>query len=227
MAEFGPSRKFGEMNKARLDSNDRDFLDTLQRLGTATIQEICTELGVTATAIRQKLNRLLAADLVIREKVRVGRGRPHHVYKVTETGLRELGDNYADLAMVMWSQLKNIDDEEIRNQIISNIRQSFVERYKRSVNGESLEERFKQLKNVLEERGYDVEVNLDEPFPILRENNCPFHELASSDPSICEFELSVIGEVLGKNIQLTQCCLDGDSCCEFQPQETPSGAIDS
>ncbi len=215
------------MVKPQLDSNDREFLETLQRLNIATIQQICSELGVTATAIRQRLNRLLAAALVSREIVRIGRGRPHHVYKVTEAGLRDLGDNYADLAMVMWSQLKNIEDESVKKQIVENIRQTFIERYKKSVNGSTLLDRFKQLKDVLGDRGYDVELRSEEPFPILRENNCPFYEIASVDPSICEFELSIIEEVLGESVELTQCCLDGDGCCEFQPVETGSGSIDS
>ena len=53
--------------------------------------------------------------------------------------------------------------------------------------------------------------------PILRENNCPYLELASSDPAICELEKEVFRKVLGSEVELTQCCLDGHTCCEFQP----------
>jgi predicted ArsR family transcriptional regulator len=72
-----------------------------------------------------------------------------------------------------------------------------------------------QLQAAMVERGFDVEVQTTRQLPILRENSCPYHELASSDPAICELEQSVFGELLGADVELTKCCLDGHSCCEF------------
>ncbi|NOX55177.1 MAG: MarR family transcriptional regulator, partial [Planctomycetes bacterium] len=84
--------------KAVLDrTNDRQLLQQLHRLGSATVSQLCAELGVTATAVRQRLLRLQSAELVTREAVRSGRGRPRYVYRLTDAGLRSLGDNYSDL----------------------------------------------------------------------------------------------------------------------------------
>lgn len=203
--------------KHTLDPHDREFLDHLARMGGGTVQEICEELGVTATAVRQRLVRLAGLNFIHRETVRSGRGRPFHTYSVTPTGQRELGDNYADLAMILWRELKQIADPAVRELIFERIRESLVERYGHLVHAETLNERFRQLGEALLDRGFHVEVDDSGRLPILRENNCPYLELASSDPAICELEKEVFRKVLGSEVELTQCCLDGHTCCEFQP----------
>lgn len=203
--------------RANLESNDRQFLDQLHRLDGGTVQEICDEIGVTATAVRQRLTRLQGLGFIAREAIRSGRGRPHHVYRVTEEGLRELGDNYADLAMILWNEVKNIEQPDVRARVLERVQGAFVDRYGRYVQAGSLQERFSQLRQALVERGFDVEIDNSGPLPILRENNCPYLEMADHDPSICELEREVFQRVLGTDVELTQCCLEGSHCCEFQP----------
>jgi predicted ArsR family transcriptional regulator len=203
--------------KHTLDPHDRDFLDHLNRIGRGTIQDICEELGVTATAVRQRLVKLESLNFIQRETVRQGRGRPYHAYSVTPSGQRELGDNYSDLAMILWRELRQIEDPAVRELIFERISEALVNRYGHLVQAESLNERFRQLGEALSDRGFHVEVDNSGQLPILRENNCPYLELASTDPAICELEKDVFRKVLGSDVELTQCCLDGHSCCEFQP----------
>lgn len=215
------------MMKSMLDSNDRHFLELLQRLGPATVQEICEELGVTATAVRQRLTRLLSLGLLSREVVRAGRGRPHHKYAVTVAGLRELGDNYADLAVILWHELQNIEDPAVRERVVHRIEEALVERYGQVVEGRSLNDRMQQLTEQMVERGFDMEVDTSGRLPILRENNCPYPELANEDSRICELEQAVFSRVLGRDMNLTQCCLEGHSCCEFQAAEENENSIET
>lgn len=206
--------------RSKLEPNDRDFLEQVHRLGAATIAEICDALGVTATAVRQRLTRLQSQGLMTRETVRSGRGRPHHTYRVTDDGQRELGDNYSDLAMILWDQLQAIEEPDLRSRLLQGVQQALVNRYGKVVQGASLEERIEQLRQALSDRGFSVEVDSSSGLPILRENNCPYHELASSDPSICELEQAVFQRVLGAEVKLAQCCLEGHSCCEFHATDT-------
>lgn len=198
-----------------LEQLDADFLEQLQRLGTASVQEICDAVGVTATAVRQRLVRLLAEGFVARELVRAGRGRPRYMYHVSEEGLRQLGDNYSDLAMILWRALRNVTDGEIRADLARRVRSALVARFGVGVHGPRLEDRFRQLQAALVERGFDVEVDSSSGLPILREKSCPYQELASSDRAICELEEEVFQQVLGVPVELSQCRLDGHSCCEF------------
>ena len=202
--------------KAVLDTNDRQFLARLHRLGPGTVQVICDDLGVTATAVRQRLTRLTALEMVTRELVRAGRGRPYYEYSVTDTGIRELGDNYADLALILWRELRNIEEPAVREQVAGRVRDALVTRYGKYVRSQSINDRLGELETALSENGFDVETDTSDLLPILRENSCPYHDLAQVDSGICELELLVFEDVLGTKVTRTQCCLEGDHCCEFQ-----------
>lgn len=200
-----------------VEPGDELFLQQMHRQGHCSIQDLCAASQVTATAVRQRLNRLLALGLVSRETVRQGRGRPHHAYVVTELGLRQLGDNYSDLALLLWNALSQIEDEGVRRKVLSQLKFAFARRYGAGVSGETLAERMEQLSESLSAHGFRVEVDQRNGLPILRENNCPYHELATIDAGICALEQDVFEQVLGVPLVLAQCCRDGHGCCEFQP----------
>jgi predicted ArsR family transcriptional regulator len=219
------------MTSIPLDPQDRQFLDRLGRLGGGTVRELCGHLGVTATAVRQRLVRLGARRLIERETVRHGRGRPRHIYRVNEAGQRELGDNYTDLAQILWRELQKIEDAEVRRQLVRRIEDALVQRYgppdgaadgsapdgKVTDGSPDLPRRLERLRDAMLKRGFHVEVDSTGELPILREHLCPYLDLAAEDPSICELERDVFRRVLGTDVRLTQCCLDGHSCCEFEP----------
>ena len=133
--------------------------------------------------------------------------------------MRSLGDNYSDLALILWKELMQIEEPDIRQRVMSRIKEALSRRYgdgARFRNRSPLH-RFMELKSALAQRGFSVEVDNDGTLPVLRESNCPYHELASQDSSICELEQSVFEEVLGMKIERTQCCMDGHHSCEFVP----------
>ncbi len=208
--------------KASLETSDRSFLDQLHRLGSGTISEICESVGVTATAVRQRLVRLQGQGFVSRVMVRSGRGRPHFVYQVSESGLNQLGENYSDLALILWQEMQSIEEPVLRQRVVRRVRDSMVQRYGRSDHSRSMPDRLRQLQASLVSRGFDVEIDTSGDLPILRENSCPYQELASADAGICELEQEVFGDVLGTKVTLTKCCRDGHHCCEFQAETVGS-----
>lgn len=206
--------------KTTLDQSDGQFLQALHRSGPQTVQEIGEAHGVTATAIRQRLLRLQGAGFVTRQLIRQGRGRPHFRYTVTEKGLRQLGDNYGDLALILWREIHLIADPVVREQIVAKVRDAMVARFGH-VEG-SLAEKLLVLQERLKGRGYDVEVALEGSLPVLREHNCPYQELAEQDRNICDLEREVFENLLGERVTLERCYLDGHRCCEFEIAGTAS-----
>lgn len=203
--------------KTELDQSERQFLEQLQRLGAGTIQEIGDAIGVTATAVRQRLARLQELGYVVRELERAGRGRPHHRYRITDKGMRQLGDNYSDLALILWREIKSINDVGVRDHLRQKVRDALVARFGSVEDIPLLWDRMTHLKSELEVRGYSVDVDQTGNLPILRENNCPFHELAETDRTICELEQDVFERVLGAPVRLKKCCQDEQhTCCEFE-----------
>src|ERR1700676_1476717 len=87
------------------ESSDRVLLDLIRRSGPATVVDMAARLGVTGTAIRNRLARLLGAGLVERRAENKGRGRPRHTYEASVLAQKQLGQNYADLAVALWEEL--------------------------------------------------------------------------------------------------------------------------
>lgn len=199
-----------------IDAGDHEFLQSLRRRGTSSIPDLCKMLGVTATAVRQRLGRLEAHGLVVRVAVRAGRGRPHHDYTISESGLQLLGDNYAELALLLWQELHRIEDADVRDKVLARVQEVMVSRYTSEVRSPELNERLGELQRAMAARGFDVELDTSHRLPVLRETNCPYHELAKQDRGICELEHRVLRKVLGVDLDLKRCTRDGDLCCEFE-----------
>ena len=207
--------------RVAVDRNDQEFLEQLHRMCGGSVQEICDAVGVTATAVRQRLTRLEGDELVVRETVKSGRGRPRHVYRVSDAGLRHLGENYRDLALVLWRAIHQVDNSAVRASLLSAVRDEFVQKYGRVNSSGPLENRVQQLQEQLVSQGYDFEFDAEAGLPVLRETSCPYQDLATLDPSICEMESDVFSRILNADVSLTQGCLDGHAHCEFHVTERP------
>lgn len=204
-----------------IDEGDEAVLLHLQREGHATIPSLCEATRVTATAVRQRLKRLQSLGFVHRVAVRTERGRPHHAYQLTPAGVHALGDNYGELAQLLWDEVQLIDEPEIRTRVMGRIELQLATRYASRVTGRTVAERMQELRVVLQERGFRVEVADQAGLPVLREQHCPYHELATTDAQVCQMEQRVFEQVLGTPLVLAKSCRDGHGCCEFQLAETP------
>lgn len=201
------------------DDSDREFLRTLQKLQPVTVRELCEVLDVTATAVRQKLTRMQAEGLIWREVSRQERGRPRHDYRLTATAVKYLGDDHAEIAAILWQEIMRIPDAVVRLTLLRSIRESLITRFGTSAPEGSVASRLAEMCAKLGTHGFDIDFDLQTEtgqLPILREHNCPYHEIASTDKSICELEQSVFSALLGVPVELSSCRLDGHRCCEFQ-----------
>jgi predicted ArsR family transcriptional regulator len=199
------------------ESPDKVMLDCLRREGAVTISALVKEMGVTATAVRQRLQRLMAEGLIQRQTERKSRGRPNHRYSLTEKGERAAGTNFADIAIVLWEEVKSVDDPAIRRGLLKRIAGRLVERYRNRVSGETLSERMTGLATLMDEREIPFEVDSSGELPVLTALACPYPELAKLDRGVCTMEKLMLSEILGENVRLTECRLDGANCCTFTP----------
>ena len=197
---------------------DRVIVDFIRRNDSATIAQLVDFLGVTATAVRQRLNRLMDAGLVARESHAAGRGRPMHTYSLTSAGARVGGNNYEDLAGVLWSEVRAVDDPKVRRGLLTRIVSRLAEVYREEIQGESLAERMASLAKVMRKRDIPFEVaDADESqLPVLTALACPYPDLAEQDRGICSMEKMLFTEILGEGIRLGDCRLDGATCCTFE-----------
>ena len=185
------------------------------------VGELTDLLGVTATAVRQRIERILELELIDREKVVAGRGRPTFRYRLTVTGHRDAGANPADLADAMWREIVAVEDDEIRNKLVSavgaRLGQQYAMQFEADRQQHSFEDRMQQLSDLMSARQMVTQVNTVDELPVLDICVCPYPTLtgASDDRAMCRLEEQMISEALGQPMHLSSCRLDGDGCCQF------------
>ncbi|QDU56493.1 helix-turn-helix transcriptional regulator [Aeoliella mucimassa] len=213
------------MSATVFDSDDA-LLNLLRKRGSVEITELVDALGVTATAVRQRLTRLMDDGLITREESeRRGRGRPRHSYQLTEKGRRTSGNNYADLVDVLWAEIRAIEDPEIQAGLLKRIATQLASRAG-ELSGATLGEKMQNLAQMMQQRRipFEVEMKSDE-LPVLTAMACPYPELVEQDKSICAMERMLFSEVLGESLKLSGCRPQGDSCCSFEPSRAGDDSL--
>ena len=201
---------------------DRDLLVAMRDGQTAGIGELTQRLQVTATAIRQRIERLLEARLIDREKSVAGRGRPTYHYCINNAGRQVIGADPSDLVQAMWEEILAIEDPQLRDLMLQRVAERLGREYAAQLDDEApLDERMQRLSALLASRRVSSDVISSGELPVLDIGTCPFPTLAdgTNDHSMCRLEEKVLSEALGEQLQLSQCRLDGDACCQFSPAE--------
>jgi predicted ArsR family transcriptional regulator len=202
------------------ETSDLQFLDLLRKDRALSVSQLIVKTGVTATAVRQRLNRLLRDGLIERQASAGSRGRPSHRYQLTDKGRRSAGANFADLAVALWQEIREIKDREIQRGLLQRLSKRMASSYAEQIHGDSLGERMESLAQLFTSRQIPFEAQKasdTRSLPVLSAHACPYPELAEQDQSICAMERMMFSELLGENVKLTNCRLNGDSCCTFEP----------
>jgi predicted ArsR family transcriptional regulator len=196
--------------------SDLAILDLLRKQEAMTIAQFAEELQVTATAVRQRLNRLMAQELIERTATRHGRGRPKHRYRLTPKGLRKSGSNFGDLAVALWQEVRLIRDPEVRRGLLQRVAKRMAVMYAGTIDGQTLEQKLLALADLFGERRIPLELDQSGALPVLTAVTCPYPELADQDRSICAMERMLFAEVLGTDVRLAGCRLEGQPACTFE-----------
>jgi len=209
-----------------MEHPDTHILNLLRRSNGLSVSEMVRTTGVTATAIRQRLTRLLSQGLVERETNPAQRGRPSHRYTLTPRAREHSGNNFADLAAVLWDELRAIPDASVRRGLMQRIAERLAARQpvgSQEATG-SLDQRLDSLSQWFRERRIPFAVERGTgDLPVLQALECPYPSLAEQDRGICAVERMLFSQLLDEDVKLSECRLDGHRCCQFEVR--PSGDI--
>jgi predicted ArsR family transcriptional regulator len=208
---------------ATSELSDRTIVDYLRRHAGATVGDLVEMTGVTATAVRQRLTRLMEQGLIAREATAAGRGRPMHRYSLTAEGARSGGTNYNQLAQVLWEEIREVRDPKVRRGLLQRISGRLADAYRSEMHGETLAERMAELAALMSQQDVPFEIDEVERLPVLTAVACPYPELAEQDRGICAMEKMMVSDVLGEGVRLGACRLDGADCCTFETRSEPVG----
>lgn len=192
------------------------------------IGDLATSLGVTATAVRQRLDRLMQDGIVERTSRPGPRGRPAHAYSLTLRGRRTGGDNFQDLALVLWREVRSIREPAVRQGLLNRIGTALAGLYRDRVAGLTPHDRLGSIAELMRGKSISCDVEASGGLSTLTSYSCPFPELAEQDRGICAAERVMLQELAGGTVTLAECRLDGGSCCRFTASGArPSAAVTS
>lgn len=202
-----------------IESSDGQLLELLRTSEPQSVSQMCDALGVTSTAVRQRLTRLMGQGMIQRQVVRCGRGRPSHRYQLTEKARRQVGSNFADLAIVLWEEIRAVRDQEVRRGLLRRIATALAKNYEGQISGQTTEERMKSFSALFAERRVPITVDASGELPVLTLEDCPYPRLAEEDAGICAVEKMMFAQLFDGDVRLSLCRLNGDSCCQFESAE--------
>ena len=200
----------------------RELLVRLRRDGPSSPDRLATDLGASRTGVLQQLRALEAANLVRRETVRHGVGRPRHVYDVTEHAQDLFPAAYDALATGLLAAIRSVGGEALVDEVFEARRRMTSERVQERLAGRlpagaSVVDRARELAVIQDEQGYLAEAVLG-PDGVIRviEHNCAIHHVATGAEAACRAELELFREVLGADVERETHIVGGDRCCTYR-----------
>jgi len=203
----------------QLPTTRRAILNLLKRNGPLDVAAVSRELGLTAAAVRLQLTRL-EEDGLLRHTDEVAeggrRGRPRHVYELTQAAEALYPKRYGDLTTELLGYLGGPDDPRVD--------ELFERRRRRRVAGAlprtadlPFDEQVAALTTILDEDGYlaDAERLPDGSWRIT-EHNCAILTVAHGFSQACASELAFIREALpGATVRRIAHLMDGAHVCAY------------
>ncbi len=206
------------MSQTRLlkDTPAGEVLNVLLRKGPQTVKELQEELGLSSTAVRLHLNRLMAQGYIEPREERRGVGRPVKVYHLTEKARTAMGSHSESLALALLEEMLRLEGPEKVRVLLDRVSARLADDYGAAVRSPILYQRVQELARALEQRGILADViRVGEDAIFIREYTCPYYDLAQDYRAICEMEESLLSQVLGMPVTLEACMMDGEHGCMF------------
>lgn len=199
----------------------RELLLQLRLDGPSSPDQLAERVGASRTGVLQQLRALEAANLVNRQTVRHGVGRPRHLYDVTADAQDLFPNNYDGLAAGLLSAIEAVGGDDLLDQVFAARRRQLGDRVRvrmaeRVVPGAPLEDRVRELAVIQTDQGYLADTLLGTDGTIrLREHNCAIYHIAADSPTACQAELELFTEILGADVVREQHIASGDRCCTY------------
>lgn len=192
----------------------------LKAEGPTAAETLAERLGLTPMAVRQHLYQLQESGVVSFDLQTRPVGRPAKLWKLMEGSERFFADRHGELSVSLLEAAENTFGREGIERLLETRAERQSESYHRRVApGASLSGKLKALAKLRSAEGYMAETRVA-PDGSLRliENHCPICVAARACRGLCENELQVFREVLGREVEVERVehILTGDRRCVYR-----------
>jgi predicted ArsR family transcriptional regulator len=175
------------------------ILFQLKSLGEAQAETLARRLGISVQAVRQRLDRLLAEDLVCFSDRTRGRGRPRRLWSLAPSAAGLFPDTHAQLTVDLIGGIRRELGEPAFARLLQRRRDDVMAAYRKRLAGkQTTEHKLRALAELRSAEGYmaRLERRLDGGF-LLIEDHCPICAAATVCQGFCSIELDVFRSLLG------------------------------
>ena len=205
-----------EMSETRMR-----ILQLLKMRAGMTVSQLTEALHISQMGVRQHLAILEAEGLVAHYQEKQGRGRPPHVYQLTDEANSLFPTTYANFAVGLMHEVAKFNGPGFINKVFRGRMKAQLETYQLRLEGKTLCERVKELARIRDEEGYMARFDENEDDYVLIEHNCPIAVIAQEYPHVCEIELALFRQSLGAKVVREEHLMQGSHrCCYRIPKPT-------
>ena len=175
------------------------ILFQLKSLGEAQAETLARRLGITVQAVRQRLERLLAEDLVAYSDRTHGRGRPRRLWSLASGAASLFPDTHAQLTVDLIGTIRSELGQAALTRLLARRRELITAAYRKRLAREpDIAKKLVALADMRSSEGYMARVDTpsEESF-LLVEDHCPICAAAMSCQGFCSIEIEVFRNLLG------------------------------
>ena len=196
----------------------RAVVNLLKQTDAMDSQELAAHLGVSAMAIRQHLYALQAEKLVTYSESIRAMGRPVKLWRLTPAANRLFPDGYAELTLGLIESAREAFGEAGLSKLLDVRTAHQLAAYQAQIPAKAeLSQKLELLAGLRSAEGYMAEVQpLEDGSFLLLENHCPICAAATLCTGLCERELEVFQQVLGREIERTEHIVAGSRRCAYR-----------
>ena len=217
---------FPERNRVKTAGDA--ILFQLKSLGEAQAETLARRLGITVQAVRQRLERLLADNLVAYSDRTHGRGRPRRFWSLAPGAASLFPDTHAQLTVDLIGTIRNELGETALAQLLERRREQITAAYRKRLAREpDIARKLTALADIRSAEGYMARLEkLAEDGFLLVEDHCPICAAAMTCQGFCSIELAIFRNLLGPGwrIERQDHVLTGARRCTYRitPQPPPA-----
>jgi predicted ArsR family transcriptional regulator len=207
----------------------RAVLDLLKRNGPLTVAQLHEILGVSHVAVRRHLEALQRDGLVRQTTRALGRGRPAHLYALTDAGDELFPRNYQQLAGQLLDAVRAELGPAAVERLFAHRQQALARQHAERTAGRGLPDLARVLATIQDENGYMAEWEpAGQDRYLVREHNCAISAVAGAHPSACRHELALFQQLAGPGVEVQRVShiQSGDSECAYVLRRARPGGGD-
>jgi predicted ArsR family transcriptional regulator len=176
----------------------------LKSLGEAQAETVAQRLKISVQAVRQRLDRLLAENLVEFADQPRGRGRPRRMWSLTPEAMSLFPDTHAQLTVDLIGTIRSELGEPAFARLLQRRADEITATYRsRLVDEPDMAAKLAALAEIRSAEGYMARLEeLPDGGYLLIEDHCPICAAAAVCQGFCSIELAVFQGLLDRGWQI-------------------------